>query len=88
MFEIAATSAPDPMASCDPPLKPNQPNHNIKVPNVANGKFDPGIGLTLQSSEYLPFLAPKMIAPVRAAHPPTPWTIEEPAKSKNPASLK
>ena len=30
----------------------------------------------------------EMIAPVNAAQPPTPWTMEEPAKSKNPASLK
>ena len=72
MFDIAATSAPDPIANWEPPLKPNQPNHNIKVPNVAKGRFDPGIGVTLPSSEYLPFLAPRIIAPVKAAQPPTP----------------
>ena len=88
MFEIADTSAAEPIASWEPPLNPNQPNHKIKVPKVANGKFEPGIGLTLPSEPYLPFLAPRIIAPVSAAQPPTPCTIDEPAKSKNPASLK
>ena len=69
-------------------MKPNQPNQRRNVPKVAKGKFEPGIGVILPSSEYLPFLAPSIIAPVKAAHPPTPWTIDDPAKSKKPASLK
>ncbi|CRZ45353.1 Uncharacterised protein [Vibrio cholerae] len=30
--------------NCEPPLKPNQPNHRINVPSVANGMLEPGIG--------------------------------------------
>ena len=32
--------------SSEPPLKPNQPIHRIKVPSVASGRLAPGIGLT------------------------------------------
>lgn len=88
MFDIAVTSAAVPIANCDPPLNPNQPNQSKNVPKVAKGKFEPGIGVTLPSSEYFPFLAPSIIAPVNAAQPPTPCTIDDPAKSKKPASLK
>ena len=31
----APTASSPPQASCDPPLKPNQPNHRIKTPSVA-----------------------------------------------------
>jgi len=37
IFEIDVASSNVPKASCDPPLKPNQPNHNTKVPRVAKG---------------------------------------------------
>ena len=30
------------ITNSDPPLNPNQPNHNINVPNVANGRLAPG----------------------------------------------
>ena len=53
----------------DPPLNPNQPNHKINVPKVANGIFDPGIAFTLPSS-YLPFLAPRSRTPANAAAAP------------------
>ena len=37
IFEIDVASSNVPKASCYPPLKPNQPNHNTKVPSVARG---------------------------------------------------
>ena len=83
---IAAASAALPSASWDPPLKPNHPNHSIKVPIVAKGKFDPGIAITEPLEAYLPNLGPIIIAPVNAAHPPTEWTSVEPAKSEKPIS--
>ena len=42
--EMASTSSFEPKASWEPPLKPNHPNHNTKVPKVAKGKLEPGIG--------------------------------------------
>src|SRR6056297_296279 len=75
-----------PMASCEPPLKPNQPSQRMKVPSVASGIEEPGSALTLPSSEYLPLRAPMIRAPVRAAQPPTEWTRVEPAKSEKPIS--
>ena len=83
---IAAASAALPKASCDPPLKPNHPNHRIKVPIVANGKFEPGIAITEPLDEYFPNLGPIIIAPINAAHPPTEWTRVDPAKSEKPIS--
>jgi hypothetical protein len=32
--------------SSEPPLKPNQPSHRMKVPSVASGRFAPGMALT------------------------------------------
>ena len=58
------------MTSSEPPLKPNQPNHKINVPKAANGIFDPGIGLTLPSDEYLPVLGPKRVTTPSAAAAP------------------
>ena len=71
IVEIALTSAADPKASCEPPLKPNQPNQRIKVPSVAKGIEEPSIGITFPFLSYFPVLAPRNIAPVKAAHPPT-----------------
>ena len=82
--EISATSPIDPIASCEPPLKPNQPIHRMNVPNVANGRFDPSIGTTLPSFAYLPMRGPRINAPINAAHPPTECTTVEPAKSRKP----
>ena len=53
-----------------PPLKPNQPNHKIKVPKTANGKLDP-VNFPLFASEYLPILGPKINTAAKAIHPPT-----------------
>ena len=33
-------------STCEAPLKPNQPNHRIKVPRPASGMLEPGIGFT------------------------------------------
>ena len=43
--------------------------------------------LTVPSLENFPSREPKIIAPERAAHPPTECTKVEPAKSENPISL-
>ena len=34
----------DPMASCEPPLNPNQPSHRQNVPSVASVRLEPMIG--------------------------------------------
>ena len=85
---MAAASSALPSASCEPPLNPNQPSHRMKVPRVASGRLAPGMGLTRPSGPYLPFRAPRMIAPVSAAQPPTEWTTVEPAKSEKPNSAR
>ena len=73
--------------SCDPPLKPNQPNHKINVPSVTCGKELPVMVRGLPPSLLKrPWRAPRIIAPVSAAHPPTECTSVEPAKSLNPIS--
>ena len=53
-----------------PPLKPNQPNHKIRVPKTAKGKLDP-VNFPLFASEYLPILGPNIITAAKAIHPPT-----------------
>ena len=86
MREMSDTSELEPMASCEAPLKPNQPSHRMKVPRVASGMDEPGIGIT-RPSEYLPRRAPRMMAPVSAAQPPTECTSVDPAKSEKPITL-
>ena len=39
----ASTDALELIANSEPPLKPNQPSHRMKVPRVAIGRFAPGI---------------------------------------------
>ena len=56
--------------SSEPPLKPNQPIHRIKVPKVANGMFAPGIAFALPSALYLPLRAPSTITAANAAAAP------------------
>ena len=87
IVEISRMSAAEPIASCEPPLNPNQPSHKMKVPRVARGKLDPGMGLIFPSLAYFPVLAPRIMAPLSAAQPPTECTIVEPAKSEKPISL-
>ena len=83
----AVASAPEPSASCDPPLKPNQPSHRMNTPNVVIGNEHPGKVLTEPSLPNLPSRAPNINAPANAAQPPTEWTKVEPAKSEKPISL-
>ena len=68
-----------------PPLKPNQPNHKISVPNTAKGKLDP-VNFPLFACEYLPIRGPNIITAAKAIQPPTECTIVLPAKSINPKS--
>ena len=58
------------VANTEPPLNPNQPIHRINVPNVANGKLQPGIALILPSLVYLPLRAPSTNTPANAADAP------------------
>ena len=81
---IASTSAALPRASCDPPLKPNQPNQRINTPSVTTGTLDGGVLVTLPSSRNLLCRGPTMSAPASAAAPPVLCTIVEPAKSWKP----
>jgi len=80
------TSPTVPIASCEPPLKPNQPSHRMKVPKVARARFEPGIGCTRPSLPNLPRRGPSTMAPAKAAQPPTECTTVEPAKSLKPIS--
>src|SRR5690606_18426440 len=87
MVAIDTTSAALPSASCDPPLKPNQPSHRMKVPSVASGRDEQSMGLTWPPGPNLPVRAPSRMAPASAAQPPTECTRVEPAKSEKPSSL-
>src|SRR3546814_17456492 len=84
---MATASSAEPSASCEAPLKPTQPSQRMKVPSVASGRLAPGIGCTAPSGPYLPLRGPRISAPVKAAQPPTEWTMVEPAKSEKPASV-
>lgn len=42
IFDTSDTSDTVPIASCEAPLKPNQPSHRMNVPSVASGMLDPG----------------------------------------------
>ena len=65
-FELAIS----PNFKTEPPLKPNQPIHKMKVPSVARGRFAPGIGFTSPFAPYLPLREPNKITPARAAAAP------------------
>ena len=84
MRDTSVTSLIVPMASCEAPLKPNQPSQRMKVPSVASGMDEPGIGVISPLAPYLPLRAPRIRAPESAAQPPTEWTRVEPAKSEKP----
>ena len=66
----SATSSMVPIASCEAPLKPNQPIHRMKVPSVASARLLPGIGCIRPSVRYLPRRGPRTMAPASAAKPP------------------
>ena len=57
----------------------------MKVPSVASGKLEAGIGNARPSAVYLPSRGPSSKAPASAAQPPTEWTIVDPAKSEKPS---
>ena len=57
-------------ANCEPPLKKNQPNHRIKVPNATRGIFEPGIFNGFPFSSYFPSRGPIIITEARAAAAP------------------
>ena len=83
MVEMAMASGIVPSASCEPPLKPNQPSQRMNVPSVASGSDEPGNGCTLPPT-YLPMRGPSTRAPASAAQPPVECTSVEPAKSEKP----
>ena len=82
---ITASKALD-MASCEPPLKPNQPSQRMKTPSVTAGTLDGGVDFTVPSARYLPSRGPTINTPAKAAQPPVEWTMVEPAKSLKPIS--
>ena len=61
------------------PLKPNHPNHNTKIPKIANGKLVYIFILPVLLN--LPVLGPITIKEAKAIQPPTECTIVLPAKS-------
>ena len=81
---IASTSAALPMASWEPPLKPNQPNQRMKTPRVTTGMLDGGVLVTVPSFRNLLYRGPTISAPASAAQPPVPCTMVDPAKSWKP----
>ena len=83
---IATASAALPRASCEPPLKPNQPSQRMKTPSVTTRMLEGGVGLTLPSRRNLPSRGPTTSTPASAAQPPVLCTMVEPAKSWKPSS--
>ena len=45
IVDTAIASTAVPIANCEPPLKPNQPNHKINTPIVTNGIDEAAKGL-------------------------------------------
>ena len=73
MVDTAIASSAVPIANCEPPLNPNQPNHRINTPIVTSGIEEAANGLTgLGDPAFanLPILGPSNIAPAKAAAPP------------------
>ena len=72
IFAIELTSSNDPIASCEPPLNPNQPSHNINVPKVAKGIDEAAYGSRGATWPFLNLfsLGPKIIAPAWPERPP------------------
>jgi len=73
IVEIATASVNVPNANCEPPLNPNQPNHNTKTPSVTKGTEEAAKGcnaLGTPLASNLPVLEPNNSAPANAADPP------------------
>ena len=83
MMQCATHSS---MASSEPALKPNQPNHRMNTPTTTKPMLWPGIALGEPSGAYLPMRGPRKTPHIRAAQPPALCTMLEPAKSLNRAS--
>ena len=77
---VKAIAAPPSAASCEPPLKPNQPTHSIAAPIITI----PGLwgGLLLSRR------GPNIAAINKAARPAVSCTTIPPAKSRTPVSPK
>ena len=67
------------------PLNPYHPNQRMKHPRAPSVIECPPIAFEIIVPSaffvYLPILAPRIIAPTKAAIPPTEWITAEPAKS-------
>ena len=53
------------------PLNPNQQNQRINTPKAPSVKLCPGIALGFPSLSYFPIRGPSILAPTKAATPPT-----------------
>ena len=69
--EIATLFTSPDAASCEPGLKPNQPNQRMNTPRDAAMRLCPGIARLLPSLPYLPRRGPSAIAPTKASTPTT-----------------
>ena len=83
----ALTIASPSILTVEAPLNPNQQNQRINTPKAPTVRLCPGIAFDLPPFVYLPIRGPRMMAPIRAATPPTICTAQEPAKSWNPIWL-
>ena len=77
----AVTIASPSMLTVDAPLNPNQQNQRMNTPKAPMVRLCPGIAFDLPLLEYFPIRGPRMMAPIKAATPPTICTAQEPAKS-------
>mmetsp|Transcript_5246 Transcript_5246/g.20412 ORF Transcript_5246/g.20412 Transcript_5246/m.20412 type:complete len:238 (+) Transcript_5246:576-1289(+) len=75
-----AKAAPAEAAPAEPPLKPNQPTHNMAVPRNVSTKLPWCILFSLRSPRYM--------AATRAPMPAVMCTTIPPAKSRTPMSAK
>ena len=94
LIKIVATAVESsnvPNASCEPPLKPNHPIHNINTPRVASGIDELAKGSIVAGSPdslNRPRRGPSNNAPAKAAAAPALCTSVEPAKSEKPAAAR
>ena len=83
---LAVTIASSPVIeTVEQPLNPNHANQSMNTPKAPTVKLWPGIAWAFPSLEYLPIRGPSIVAPIKAATPPTIWTAVEPAKSWKPS---
>ena len=57
----------------------------MNTPSVTTNTLEGGVAFTLPSALNLPKRGPTTSTPARAAQPPVPWTMVEPAKSWKPS---